>query len=323
MTDRISGAGSSAASAMMQMWQDYLFKKVDSNSDGSIDKSELEAVSETQQDGVSVDQIFSSLDSNQDSLISMQEAEAGLSQMGQEMKKEGFPMNMGTKSGSTGKTDSEGIFNSLDTNSDGYVSSDELAAAFGNEAGKIMDMIDTDGDGQISQAESDAHEAKKKAEGNMMNQGMAAGKNQMAADLFNSIDTDQDGSVSDDELTAALGDNADDVSSVFGQIDSNEDGSIDSSEFAAAMQKSMPPPPPPPPPEGTAATDGSTSSSESEQTAQSIFSAIDTNGDGFISTEELAAYLEQNQYSSNSSGDMTDLSKLFSTLLGNRIDTTG
>lgn len=318
MTDRISGMGSAVASSMMQMWQDYLFKKVDANSDGSLDKSEVEAVSQTGQD---VESIFSSLDTNQDSLISMQEAEGDLSKMGQDMKKEGLPMNMGMmkgRGGQNGSDSGENIFDSLDANSDGYVSQDELTATFGNEAGKIMGLVDTDGDGQISRAESDAHEAKKAQQGNMTNPGMSASQGQMFTDFFNSIDTNQDGQISGDELKTAMGDNADNVSSVLGQMDTNEDGSIDSSEFETAMQASMPPPPPPPP-GGMAGTDDSSSSSASAsgQTEETVFSAIDTNGDGYISPEELAAYLEQRDGGSNGS------SSLFSVLLGSKIDTTG
>jgi Ca2+-binding EF-hand superfamily protein len=325
MTDRISGLGSAVASSMMQMWQDYLFKKVDSNSDGSIDKSEMEAVSQTEQNGTSIDQIFTSLDSNQDSLISMQEAEAGLSKMGQDMKKEGFPMGMGMK-GRAGQNGSENMFDSLDADSDGYAGMEELTAVFGNDASKIMNLVDTDGDGQISRAESDAHEAEKKAQGNTMNQGMSANNSQMFTDFFNSIDTNQDGNISQDELKTAMGDNASNVSNLFSQIDSNEDGSIDSSEFETAMQASMPPPPPPPPPGGMTGTGNSASSSESEQTTETVFNTIDTNGDGYISPEELAAYLEQQENGSSTSGNLySQLSdsrnSLISTLLGSTIDT--
>ncbi len=156
------GIGQFDASAISQMRQNF-FNKIDQNSDGSINKTEF-ADSLEGMVGVSADDIFSKFDSNGNNSISKDEMNAAMDKMDEQMKKNPPPMGMmggngpsgiATSSSSNDKT--SGIFDSLDTNKDGYVSITELTASTGDKsiANKIMEEIDANKDGQVSQDEND------------------------------------------------------------------------------------------------------------------------------------------------------------------------
>lgn len=113
--------------------------------------------------------------------------------------------------------------------------------------------------------------------------------------LLAKLDTDGDGSISKDELGSANSsqDRKDGItvrlSDAFSSLDSNEDDSLDAEELAALT--------PPPPPQGEPATD----------VAQSLLSALDTDGDGTINSDELTAGL-------NSTGSTADSAQVFDAL---------
>ena len=163
MVSSIGGSGQFDASAISQMRQNF-FNKIDQNSDGSINKTEF-ADSLKKMKGVNVDDIFSKIDTNSDNSISKDELNAAMDKMDEQMKKNPPPPPpMGgsgtdnTTSATSDETKSNKIFDSLDTNKDGYVSITELLAATGDKstADKIMKEIDTDKDGKISKDENDA-----------------------------------------------------------------------------------------------------------------------------------------------------------------------
>ena len=107
--------------------------------------------------------------------------------------------------------------------------------------------------------------------------------------MFQKLDQDGDGKVTKDELTAAMpqdgkGPSVDDI---FSQVDSNEDGYIDESEndaFLEKMESQRPDGPPPGPPPGGA---------DPSKMAEELFKKADTDGDGQITKDELAAALPQ------------------------------
>jgi len=147
------------------------------------------------------------------------------------------------------------------------------------------------------------------------------------------MDTDGNGTVDSAEFSAAaqaLASNSDSSSSsssssstsatdIFNKLDSNEDGGLSTDEFMAALKNSkpqkgqgedggMPPPPPggmPPPPSDSSSS--STESTESES-IDKIFSALDTNQDGSISADELAALFEKKATDSSSTSSETSTS---------------
>lgn len=161
MVSGINGFGSFQAASLSEMRQ-TMFNMIDQNGDGSIDKSELTALS--QQNGSDlVDEIFSKVDTNQDDLISKIEFDASLAKMEQQMKN--GDSGMSALSGMPPPPPPENVFDTADTNDDGFVSKDELTAVMGqngNNIDKIFSQVDTDGDGLISKTEDESFHEKMK-----------------------------------------------------------------------------------------------------------------------------------------------------------------
>lgn len=121
---------------------------------------------------------------------------------------------------------------------------------------------------------------------------------QFQKELLAKLDTNTDGSVGQDELKSALSQKSDDgllvsLSKNFSNLDSDNSGSLSSEEMAA-----MAPPPPP---------DKSTDQAPNTELADAVISALDANGDGAISSDELSNGL-------TSAGSSADSSQIFSAL---------
>ena len=155
MASGISSSSSFSTASLSEMRQ-KMFNKIDTNGDGSIDKTEMSALLQqnTSQDTSSlVDKIFSKQDTDQNGLISQIESNSAMEKLGQEMKKGG---GISATSGMPPSPDK--VFDTADTNKDGFVSKDELAAVMGqngNNIDKLFSKIDTDGDGLISRTEDE------------------------------------------------------------------------------------------------------------------------------------------------------------------------
>lgn len=100
-----------------------------------------------------------------------------------------------------------------------------------------------------------------------------------ASEMYSKMDADGDGSVSEEEFVATRPEDVTEgmASNLYNSIDSDSSGAVTESEFETAMNSAPPPPP-------SATTGSSDSSTESES-----FSELDTNQDGMVSAEELAA----------------------------------
>jgi len=115
--------------------------------------------------------------------------------------------------------------------------------------------------------------------------------------LLAKLDTDGDGSISKDELSTAVSSSEGKdgitvtLSDAFGDLDSNDDDSLDASELASMQM------PPPPPRDAAPETDA----------AESLLSALDTDGDGTINSDELTAGL-------SSAGSTADSAQVFDAL---------
>lgn len=136
--------------------------------------------------------------------------------------------------------------------------------------------------------------------------GMSSARASSRADrMFSKVDTDGSGSVDKTELQDMLDDMAQKTGTSLGsaddlmtKMDSNGDGSLSKDELASGMKSLMPPPsstvdfaqqsggglPPPPPPDSASGSGDSSSSTSATST-----DPLDTNGDGVVSAEELAA----------------------------------
>lgn len=171
-------------------------------------------------------------------------------------------------------------FDKLDGNADGALSLDEFAAgapkgADSKKTERLFKAMDTDQDGSVSKAESDAFKAKaEKADQQMqalllMLQSDTASTEADAMDgeaknYFAKLDADSDGSVAREEFLKAVAPDGDGsnglLSRLFAAMDADKDGKV-SKEEMADFQKQMEerashqPPPPPPPAEISGASD--------------------------------------------------------------------
>lgn len=160
------GSASSTAGATGQAGDD-LFGKVDSDGDGSVSKTELQALLEAMsggtasKTGVSSDDAFAALDTDSDGSLSQAEFDAGRPpgdgpQAGSMPPPPGGPEGAG---GAQASSTSSTTYDPLDTNEDGVVSLTERLAGNSSTSEQdavtaLFNAIDTDGDKTISSAES-------------------------------------------------------------------------------------------------------------------------------------------------------------------------
>ncbi|MFN7156971.1 MAG: XopAW family type III secretion system calcium-binding effector [Acidovorax sp.] len=174
-----SRSGDSSSTATGQAGDD-LFGKVDSDGDGSVSKTELQALLEAMsggtasQTGVSSDEVFSQLDADGDGSLSEAEFDAGrpsgaggeagsMQAMGGMPPPPGGPGGPGGAGGAAGASGSSQAtsYDPLDTNEDGVVSAAERLAGGTSSVEQdamtaLFNAIDTDGDASISTTESQA-----------------------------------------------------------------------------------------------------------------------------------------------------------------------
>jgi Ca2+-binding EF-hand superfamily protein len=179
MVSRISSSDSFSTASLSEMRQ-KMFNKIDTNGDGSIDKTEMSALLQqnTSQDTSSlIDKIFSTQDTDQNGLISLIESNSTMEKLGQEMKQGG---GISAVSGMPPSPDK--VFDTADTDKDGFVSKDELAAVMGqngNNIDKLFSKIDIDGDGLISRTEDETFR-KQMTERMQQNESASSGTNNIS-----------------------------------------------------------------------------------------------------------------------------------------------
>jgi Ca2+-binding EF-hand superfamily protein len=140
---------------------------------------------------------------------------------------------------------------------------------------------------------------------------------------FTSLDTNGDGTLSQSELETAIqnaGGTADEADTVFSALGGTASSGITEGSFAQAAQQAGPPPGGPGGPQGAHHHHGHhhAQSQDASASADSIFSAMDTNGDGSVSTDELTAALQGTTGSSGTaSGSATSSSDIFASIDSN------
>ena len=175
-------------------------------------------------------------------------------------------------------------FDKLDGNSDGVLNLAEFSAgapkgADSAKTERLFKAMDTDQDGSVSKAESDAFKAKaEKADQQMqalllmLQSDTANAKTTAKSDAkdgeeknyFAKLDANSDGSVAKDEFLKAVAPDGDSsnglLSRLFAAMDADKDGKISKEEMADFRKQmedraSHRPPPPPPPAEVTGASE--------------------------------------------------------------------
>ena len=153
------------------------------------------------------------------------------------------------------------LIDALDTDGDGEVSAEEIAAAFssagldGSGVADALGQIDTDANGALSadelttaiSSDMEAHGAKGPPPGGPPPGGPPPGGGGMSADemassILDAVDTDDDDSLSMDEILSALGQDEDSdggLSAIFASLDGDGDGSINANELSAAIRQQM------------------------------------------------------------------------------------
>jgi Ca2+-binding EF-hand superfamily protein len=152
------------------------------------------------------------------------------------------------------------LIDALDTNGDGEVSAEEIAAAFSSAGlddsgvSDALGAIDTDANGALSADElttaiaSDMEARGPKGPppggpppgGPPPGSGMSA--DEAASSILDELDTDENSGLSIDEILSALGQDEDEdgsISSIFSSLDSDGDGNINAAELSAAIQRDM------------------------------------------------------------------------------------
>lgn len=210
----VSGSSNAWANAISQrnQMQTKMFAKVDSDSSGGVDQTELSTMLSdiSAKTGTTLDaeKLFSTMDSNSDGSISSDELSTGMQSV-----MPSPPSTMAFAQNRSGSTEEDDLFSKVDSNADGSVDetemtafTDKMKADTGHDGATSFATLDADSDGKLTQAEFDAG---RPAEGTQSAQNSGgikgAGGTSEASTSFDPLDTDQDGTVSQlEKLAGAL-----------------------------------------------------------------------------------------------------------------------
>ena len=161
----------------------------------------------------------------------------------------------------------EDLFKSIDSDSDGSISKDELTSALSSsddsdssiDVDDLLAQLDSDSSGGLSQDELSAA-MPPPPPGGMGGPGGMGAADGASEDLISSLDTNGDGVISADELAAASkGDDSDQLSQLFSQLDADGSAGISSDELTSAFRAQGDSPSPPPPSGSQSGADANTS----------------------------------------------------------------
>ena len=218
----VSGSSNAwaAVSAQRAQHQAKMFAKVDTDSSGGVDQTELSSMLSdvASKTGASLgdsQELFTKMDSNADGSLSSDELDKGMKDLMPPPSTMDFAQSRGM-GGSNGSQDD--LFSKVDTDSDGAVSQDELQvltdkikSESGQDVSQDFSLLDADGSGSLSQAEFNAGRPQPPAgaQGPQGAQGPGgpppsggpggAGKTESSSTTYDSLDTNQDGTVSEME----------------------------------------------------------------------------------------------------------------------------
>ena len=188
-------------------------------------------------------------------------------------------------------------FTSLDTDSDGLVTQNEIATAIDNKLSSYSD-------GQMPSKEEFASllsDMGLEMPEPPQKQNSSAG-NDFASMIMSSYDSDGDSLLSSTEASVLSEEE-------FSSLDSNSDGTISTDELSSAFEqvassegsKSAPPPPPP---------SGGSSSNSSSSSSTQTYDPLDTNKDGVVSEAEKNAATTSSTSTTTDNSDVKDTIKM-------------
>ncbi len=196
-----------------------------------------------------------------------------------------------------------GLFQRLDANADGAISSDEVPADKQRLLGRLIRAADKDGDGKLTRDEFAAglkpetakrlsSENKPEAAEKGVGDRARAGARPDAAAVFRRMDRNGDGSVTKDEVPEERRER---FSRLLTAADANGDGALTSDEFAKSFDRARPDRPSADQarsgrPSGAGQSDAEsakTASDEPSGLAAAVLKALDKDGDGQLSADEL------------------------------------
>ncbi|MBI5578077.1 MAG: EF-hand domain-containing protein [Deltaproteobacteria bacterium] len=239
-----------------------MFNKMDQNSDGAIDKTEMQTVMDeiAEQSGqtVNVDDLFSQYDSDGDGQFSQDETDTAMESLRKEASQYGG-MQAGMAAGSMPPPppDFGQMFDDTDADADGSIDQSEmqtLADKIAENSGQTIDVedlfsqYDSDSDGKLSEDEAKAAMESlggpPRQAGGMQG---AMGPGSMPppppdfAQILKDADTDSDGSIAKtemqtvaDKITGQSGQTIS-VEDLFSQYDSDSDGKLSETEATDAL----------------------------------------------------------------------------------------
>lgn len=212
----VSGSGNAWAALNTQRSQHQakMFAKVDTDSSGGVDPTELSTLLSdvSEKTGVSLGdakELFTQMDINSDGSLSSDELDAGMQAL---MPPPPSTMEFAQSRGMDGADD---LFAKVDTDGDGAVSQDELQVLTdkikqdtGQDVSEDFAKLDTDGDGSLSQTEFEAGRPQP-PEGSQGAQGPGGARGpggpggahgaSSSDTSYDPLDTNQDGTVSEVE----------------------------------------------------------------------------------------------------------------------------
>jgi Ca2+-binding EF-hand superfamily protein len=287
-------------SANMQRIQQSMFKKLDVNSDGKVDRSEFVSA---KPDSVSEDaagSLFDRLDTEKSGSLTQTSFASGFEKMASSTR--GALLHAQAQ-GAGSKGPDQDQLGKLDTDGDGTISRDEFIAGRPDEvsedqAGSLFDSVDTEKSGSLSsQALAEGMKARRPhgppPGGGDPGQGQGHEEQSSLSTMLSKLDTDGDGKVSRAEFLAGKPEevSSEQAGSLYDQFDTETSGSVSISDLAGAMASQRPKGPPLGlPPQPASGSDSASGSDGSATTAATASASADS-----MAQEMLSALFQQYQ----------------------------
>jgi Ca2+-binding EF-hand superfamily protein len=241
-----SGNAWAASSATRTAPKDKLFSLVDSDHSGGVDTTELQTLMDqvSKKTGVTnsntAAELMTKLDTNSDGTLDGSELHGGITSIVQLPSTMEFAQaRADNSSGATGKAGDD-LFSKVDSNADGSLSSSEFAALMdkmsaSSSSSDKFSSLDKDGDGKLTQAEFDA--GRPSGAGGPP-PGPAPTSSSSDSTTYDPLDTNKDGVVSAAEAAAGEANGTTDtLQALLKAIDTNKDGKLSNNEADAFVQQ--------------------------------------------------------------------------------------